>query len=143
MQGVLKSVTPVAGWFRPAFRAAVKTRKLYDAGRALGVIRSRAQREEIETFLDALGRMDFRAYLQTLQGLMSASGSDVVAQVKVPVLVLAAQNDVLVTTRQLQALAAALPRATYREFADAGHAGMLEAGVEMAAEVRKFVNGLA
>ena len=139
LRHAVAALTPIAPAFRPALRAAVRTRLLYGAGRALGVLQPLAPRDEVEVFLAALARMDLEAYLRTLQGLLQAHGSDVLPRVNVPVLILAAQKDLLMPLSQMRAMAAALPSATYVEVADAGHAGMLEAGEEMARQIRAFL----
>lgn len=135
----LAALTPVAPVLGPAFRAVVGTRLLYGAGRALGVLQPLAPREDIELFLASIARMDLSAYLRTLRGLMVAHGSDVLPRVNVPVLIIAAQKDTLMPLSQMRAMRDALPRATYVEIPDAGHAGMLEAGEKMAREIRAFL----
>jgi pimeloyl-ACP methyl ester carboxylesterase len=135
----LAAVTPLAPVFRPALRAATKTRLLYGAGRALGVLQPLAPRDDIELFLTAIAQMDLGAYLRTLSGLMDAHGSDVLPHVRVPVLIIAAQKDTLMPLSQMKALRDALPSAKYVEIPDAGHAGMLEAGEKMASEIRAFL----
>jgi pimeloyl-ACP methyl ester carboxylesterase len=139
VQRALRAFTPVAPSLRPVLRALVKTRLLYGAGRALGVLQPLAPREEIEIFLAAIAGMDLGAYLRTLSGLMAAHGSDVLPRVNVPVLIIAAQKDTMMPLSQMKRLRDALPKATYVEIPDAGHAGMLEAGEKMAREIRAFL----
>ena len=137
----LTALTPVASSFKPVLRALVNTRLLYGAGRALGVLQPLAPRDDIELCRGALAQMDLGAYLRTLSGRMKAHGSDVLPRVRVPVLILAAQKDTLMPLAQMRRLRDALPKAKYVEVADAGHAGMLEAGQTMASEIRAFLSG--
>ena len=143
LRRVVEALTPMAPVVAPAFRAAVRTRLLYGAGRALGVLQPVAPRAEIELFLSAIAAMDPSAYLRTLTGLMRAHGSDLVASIEVPVLIVAAQKDMLMPLSQMHALRDAMPKAKYVEIPDAGHAGMLEAGEKIASEIRAFLSETA
>lgn len=109
-------------------------------GRALGVLQPTAPREDVQVFLAAIAQMDLGAYLRTLRGLMEARGSDVLRRVSIPVLIVAALEDTLMPLSQMKAMRDALPNAKYVEIADAGHAGMLEAGEKIASEIRAFLS---
>jgi pimeloyl-ACP methyl ester carboxylesterase len=89
----------------------------------------------------ALTSMDPRAFWLSLRGLMAARGSDVLGRVRVPTLVAAAKHDLLIPRSQMLALHAGIPGARYVEIADAGHANLLEAGPEIAAQIRLFLRG--
>lgn len=142
VRNAVAALTPVAPYFAPVLRAVVKTRVPYEAGRLLGVLQPLAPREDIQVFLAAIAGMDLGAYLRTLRGLMDARGSDVLPKVNVPVLILAAQKDLMMPLSQMKALRDALPKAKYVEIPDAGHAGMLEAGDKMASEIRAFLTAI-
>lgn len=134
----LRKVTPAVPALQPVAARVLRSKLLYRAGRALGVLQPRAPRDDIEHMMDAMARMNLQAWVQTLDGLLGAHGSDVLPRVTVPVLIIAAQKDVLMPLKQLQRMRDALPHARFVEVAEAGHAGMLEAGDEMARAIRHF-----
>lgn len=142
MKGLRSGVarlTPFVPTLQPLIGAALTSRPVYAAGRALGVLQPRAPKDDIAFMMQGMARMNLQAWAQTLSGLLAANGSDVLPTVQVPVLIIAAAKDVLMPLAQMRRLRDALPRARYVEVADAGHAGMLEAGDEMAAEIRRFL----
>ena len=117
---------------RGFFRAATP-------GRAVGALRPRAPRSDIEEFMKALRRMSPEAYWYTLRGLAEGHAWDVVARVRVPTLIIAARDDTLVPLSEMERLRDALPHAHWMRVDDAGHAGLLEAGTEIAEAVRGFL----
>lgn len=96
-----ESLVPVVA---PLVKMALRSPLSYPFGRLLGLLRSRAPREDIAQFMEALGQMDARAYWRTLLALMNADVSDVPRQLKAPTLVIAARNDWLVPLRQMERL---------------------------------------
>lgn len=135
----VRRITPIVPTLQPALARALNARGLYALGRALGVLRPRAPRGDIDAMMQAMARMDLHAWALTLQGLLGARGSNVLPSVKVPALIIAALDDVLMPIAQMRRLRDALPKAKYVEVADAGHAGLLEAGDEIARAVRYFL----
>ena len=134
LEVVSKAVPLVA----PPLHAAITSGWAYPIGRRLGLLRARAPREDIEQFMRGLAQMDPLAYWHTLRGLSSASASDVLPKVQVPTLIVLAQHDWFVSARKRARLREGLPSAQVVEIADAGHAGLLEAGPEIAAALRAF-----
>ncbi|MBF5040959.1 alpha/beta hydrolase [Aggregicoccus sp. 17bor-14] len=141
-RGVLRALTPLVPVAAPLAQAALASPATYPVGRALGVLQPGAPREDIDTFMQALKRMDPLAYWQTLRGLLEGHASDVLPRVKVPTQIIAAANDRFVPMAELERMRQALPHARWRRIENAGHAGLLEAGPEHAAEVKDFVDGL-
>lgn len=131
--------TPVVPLLTPAFRAFVRSSLPYPAARLAGIIQPHAPKPDIDQFLAAMGRMDPIAYWRTLRALLGAHGSDVLAKVAVPVLIVAAAQDALMPLAQVQQMRAGLPHARYVEIQQAGHAGLLEKGPEMARAVRSLL----
>ncbi|RKH00743.1 alpha/beta hydrolase [Corallococcus sp. CA053C] len=140
----LRASTPLVPWVAPAVKAVIGSRFADPLARAVGALRPRAPREDIAEFLDALYRMSPQAYWRTLRGLAEGHAWDVVGSVRVPVLIIAARDDVLVPLSEVQRLHRALPQAEWLQVDDAGHAGLLEAGTEIGEAVRRFllVHGL-
>ncbi len=138
-RAALDAMTPLVPLFAPGVRALLRSGVAYPVGRALGLLRRRAPREDVDQFMAALAQMDPRAYWDTLRALMAADASDVLPTVTVPTLVVAAANDWLMPRRQVDALRERLPHAQFVEIQDAGHAGLIEAGGELAEEIRQFL----
>ncbi|RKH33148.1 alpha/beta fold hydrolase [Corallococcus praedator] len=141
---MLRAGTPWVPVVAPAVKAVIASRFADPLARAVGALRARAPREDIAEFLDALYRMSPQAYWHTLRGLTEGHAWDVVSTVSVPVLIIAARDDVLVPLSEVQRLHRALPQAEWLQVDDAGHAGLLEAGTEISEAVRCFllVHGL-
>lgn len=143
VQRAMSALTPVVPLAAPLVRWLLSSPFVYPAGRMLGLLRKRAPREDIDQFMHALCSMDTLAYWHTLRALMGARASDVLPRVKVPVLVVAASHDILVPRSEVERIREALPSARYLLVEDAGHATLLEAGPEVAAEVTRFVRKFA
>ena len=139
MAKALERLTPLVPRAAPLVHEFLSSRFAYPMGRMAGLLRARAPRADIEEFMLALQRMDPRAYWLTFRGLFEAPpSSDVLPQVSVPVQIVAAKNDTLVPLRELERMREALPQAQWVLVDDAGHAGLLEAGTEIAEIIRAF-----
>ena len=134
--------TPVVPLFAPAVKALLRSKFPYPMARFMGVLQPHAPRADIDEFLSGIADMDLVAYWRTLQGLLTAKGSDVLPQVKVPVAIIAAAKDLLMPLTQVEAMRRGLPHATYTRVEDAGHAGLVEKGSEMARAVRDLIRRL-
>ncbi|HEY8210528.1 MAG TPA: alpha/beta hydrolase [Myxococcaceae bacterium] len=139
----LRAARPLLPALRPLWRAALDARLVYPAGRLTGQLRSRADRGDIQEFMTALKRMDLGAYWGTLIALFDADSGDVLPKVKVPVMILGAENDTLIPLRQVERMRDALPHARWHLVRDAGHGTLIEAGPEIAAHVRSFLGEAA
>jgi pimeloyl-ACP methyl ester carboxylesterase len=133
------TATPFVPLSAPAVRVFLGSRLAYPAARLLGALRARAPRADIDEFLLALKRMSPEAYWSSVLGYCEGDSWDVLPQVRVPVLLIAARHDLLVPLRELVRMRQALPHAHWLLVEDAGHAGLLEAGLEMATAVRDFL----
>jgi len=139
VRGALRGARTLLPGLRPLWRAALNPRLVYPAGRLTGQLRSRAERQDIAEFMAALRRMDLGAYWGTLIALFDADAGDVLPQVKVPVLILGAENDTLIPLRQVERMRDALPHARWHLVRDAGHGTLIEAGPEIAGKIRDFL----
>jgi pimeloyl-ACP methyl ester carboxylesterase len=140
---LIGAATPLAPFLSSPVRRALKSPWVYGVGRMAGVLRARASREDVDAMMRGLAAMDFRAYLKTLVALMSANATDVVPTFDVPTLVIGAANDVFIPVEQVRAMSQKMPQARYLEVDDAGHAGLIEAGDEVASHVQQFVEAFA
>lgn len=136
----LEKLTPHVPRVAPWVHRFIASPLLYPAGRISGVLRRKAPREDVEHFMRELCRMDPMAFWQTLKGLMAVDMSAVLPTVKVPTLIVSPAKDLMVMESQVARMRRALPQAEYLRVEDAGHAGLLEAGTEVAGAVHAFVH---
>ncbi|PTL85655.1 alpha/beta fold hydrolase [Vitiosangium sp. GDMCC 1.1324] len=134
-----QALTPLVPRVAPFVHELLASRLAYPLGRATGLLRARAPRADIVEFLLALRRMDPQAFWMMMRGLVEAPPSwDVLPGVRVPTQIIAAKNDLLVPLREMTRMRERLPSAEWVLVEDAGHAGMVEAGTEIAEAVRLF-----
>lgn len=128
--------TPVVPFVAPVVQWVLRSKYPYPVARMMGLLQASASKEDIGQFLGGVASMDPSAYWRTLRGLLAARGSDVLAKINVPVLIVAAKEDLLMPMKQLEKLRRGLPRARFVLIDEAGHAGLVEKGQEMARAVR-------
>lgn len=130
---------PLVPVLSPVVHAFLASRLAYPIGRLTGALRARAPRADLDEFFAALRRMSPEAYWATLQGLTVGSSWDVLEKVQVPTQIIAAANDLLVPLRDMERMRDVVPHAQWMLVKDAGHAGLVEAGSEIADAVRSFL----
>ncbi len=138
----LRAAAPIVPALSPLARRVTKAKALFPIAQSLGAIGRDAPREEVERFFRTVGAMDLRAYWGTLESLMGARASDVLPRVRVPVLVVAPDRDVMALRGDLEALRDAIPGAQWMHIPHSSHAVLLEAGDAIAARVRDFTAAL-
>ncbi|WP_224240825.1 alpha/beta fold hydrolase [Hyalangium gracile] len=131
--------TPLVPWASPLVRAFLTSRLAYPAGRLTGTLRARAPRADLDEFFAAVHRMSPEAFWKTFQGLFEGHAWDVLARVQVPTQIIAAENDFIVPLSDMLQMRQVLPQARWLLVRDAGHAGLVEAGSEIADAVRSFL----
>jgi pimeloyl-ACP methyl ester carboxylesterase len=139
LRGALRIAAPLVPRTSPLARRVGAARALYPMARAMGAIGESAPRDQIEHFFRAVGAMDLEAYWESMRSLMEAHASDVLERVKVPVLIVAPERDVLASREDLAALRRGIPAAEWLGVPGTTHAMLLEAGDVVAATVRGFV----
>jgi pimeloyl-ACP methyl ester carboxylesterase len=134
-----RALSPLVPLVAPLVHDVLDSSLAYPLGRATGLLRARAPRADILELTQALGRMDPQAYWMMMRGLFESPPSwDVLPQVRVPTQIIAAKNDLMVPLRELERMREALPDAEWVLVEDAGHAGLVEAGTEIAESLRTF-----
>jgi pimeloyl-ACP methyl ester carboxylesterase len=134
-----RALSPLVPRVAPLVHGVLDSALAYPLGRVTGLLRARAPRADILEFTQALRRMDPRAYWMMMRGLLESPPSwDVLPRVRVPTQLIAAKNDLMVPLRELERMREALPEAEWVLVEDAGHAGLVEAGTEIAEAVRAF-----
>jgi pimeloyl-ACP methyl ester carboxylesterase len=136
----LRTLSPLVGPVAPLVHAFLGSPLSYPFGRATGLLRPRAPREDIHEFMSGLRRMDPRAFWMMMRGLVDAPSSwDMLRSLRVPTQIIAARDDLFVPLREMLRMHEELPGADWLLVEDAGHAGLLEAGAEITARVRAFL----
>jgi pimeloyl-ACP methyl ester carboxylesterase len=135
----LALLEPMALMGAPAFHALATSRLAYPIARTLRIVEPTAPREDIEGMALALTRMDARAFWSSMVSLMGAHASDVLPTVRVPTLVIGAAHDKFVPKKQIRQLETLLPDARSLMIERAGHGILVEAGPEVAAAIRRFL----
>ena len=139
MKQAVDAASPAIPVISPVARAFLASPLAYPAGRLTGTLRARAPRDDLNEFFFSLRRMSPEAYWKTLQGLMVGDAWDVLPHVQVPTQIIAAANDLIVPLSDMEQMRRALPHAQWLLVTDAGHAGLVEAGSEIAEAVRAFL----
>lgn len=143
VRAAVAAASPLVPLLSPLVQAFLRSSLPYPVGRATGVLRPHAPRQDVNDFMAGVSKMDLRAYWATLRALLSARGSDVLPRVQVPVTIVAAEDDLLMPLAQVEAMRRALPHARYVLVRDAGHAGLVEQGEQMARAVSDMLSHLA
>jgi pimeloyl-ACP methyl ester carboxylesterase len=138
----MDALTPLVPVLAPAVHALLASPLAVPAARALRLLRPRAGRADVDMLVTALRQMDPRAFWLSVRSLLEGDSSDVLPTVSVPVQVIAAAQDVMVPLGEMERLHAAIPGARFIRVEDAGHAGLVEAGVDMARALRAFLREL-
>jgi pimeloyl-ACP methyl ester carboxylesterase len=132
-------LSPLVPLVAPLVHDVLDSSLAYPLGRVTGLLRARAPRADILELTQALSRMDPQAYWLMMRGLLESPPSwDVLPQVRVPTQIVAAKNDLMVPLRELERMRDALPDSEWVLVEDAGHAGLVEAGTEIAEALRTF-----
>ena len=139
VRGALRLAAPIVPRASPIARRVAAARALFPVAQALGAIGKDAPREEVEHFFRTVGAMDLEAYWESMRSLMEAHASDVLARVKVPVLIVAPERDLLAARRDLVTLREGIPGAEWVMVPGTTHAMLLEAGGVVADRVRGFL----
>jgi pimeloyl-ACP methyl ester carboxylesterase len=139
VQGAMRLAAPIVPHASPLARRVAAAKALFPMARAVGAIGKDAPREEVEHFFRTVGAMDLEAYWESMRALMDAHASDMLGEVKVPVLIVAPERDVLAARGDLLALRDGIPGAEWVIVPRTTHAMLLEAGGVVAEKVTGFV----
>ena len=139
VRSALRVAAPLVPALSPLARRVTTSPALFPLARSVGALGAGAPRPELERFFRAVGEMDLRAYWGTLESLMEAHASDVLPTIRVPVLVVAPERDLMALRGDLAALRDGIPGAEWVLIPKTSHAVLLEAGEEIGARVRAFV----
>lgn len=139
LRALAAAMTPAVPILSPLVRAFLRSRLPIPVAKAAGVIQPHAPKEDMEQFLAGISSMDLMAYWASFRSLLAQQGSDILPHVKVPVSIVAAEDDLLMPLTQVKNLRKGLPHADFVLVSDAGHAGLVEKGPEIARAARELV----
>jgi pimeloyl-ACP methyl ester carboxylesterase len=132
--------SPVLRLAQPAVKTALRTPLTYAIARACGGLRPSCPPREFGEFVRYATEVPLDAYLQCAAGLMKHDGTDAFLEIDEPVLMLAAEHDLLIHRDDCRAFAERLPHAQFRTIRATGHASALEDAPAITASIRRFVD---
>jgi pimeloyl-ACP methyl ester carboxylesterase len=110
-----------------ALRAVIKLPGVWEAIRALGVVHpDLCPREDFEPYFEHLSQLDLRGYFALARDLFSHDASDLLEQVRVPALVVAAERDLFAPAARSREMAARIPGAELLVLREGSHAALVE-----------------
>jgi pimeloyl-ACP methyl ester carboxylesterase len=134
-----RALAPMVPKIAPLAHRLLASHLAYPFARITGLLHPSAPRADIQELTYALRRMDPRAWWLTVLGLLEAPPCwDVLSRVHVPTQIIAARDDIMVPLREMLRMREALPSARWILVGNAGHAGLIEAGTEIAEAIRAF-----
>jgi len=123
-----------------AMRAVLKLPGVWEAIRALGVVHpDLCPREDFEPYFEHLSQLDLRGYFALVRDLLSHDASDLLEQVRVPVLVVAAERDLFAPAARSREMAARIPGAELLVLREGSHAALVEQPELVALTLEKFL----
>jgi pimeloyl-ACP methyl ester carboxylesterase len=138
----LHALAPVMPRLTPLTRSLSRSKALFSLAQMMGVLSADAPRDDLEQFFRQVGAMDMRAYWGAVRALLEAHASDVLPGVRVPVLIVAAESDVLAPAGDMDLLRRWIPGAQWARIPGTGHAVLLEAGRAVGDRVERFLGEL-
>jgi pimeloyl-ACP methyl ester carboxylesterase len=96
-------------------------------------------REEFEPYFAHLSQLDLRGYFALARDLLSHDASDLLAQIAVPVLVVAGERDLFTPAARSREMAARIPGAELLVLREGSHAALVEQPELLALTLEKFL----
>ena len=123
-----------------ALRAVIKWPGVWEAVKALGIVHpDLCPREDFEPYFEHLSQLDLRGYFALARDLLSHDASELLPDVRVPVLVVAGERDLFAPLERSQEMAARIPGAQLLVLRQGSHAAMVEQPELLALSLEKFL----
>ncbi len=132
---------PVLSIIQPFSKAALRSSMTWRLARSAGFIDPHCPREEFLEFVRYATDVPLDAYLGCCAGLLEHDATDVFESIRQPVLMLAAEGDVLISAKECRDFAERLPHARFESLRYASHASSIEYGTYVAGRIRRFLDG--
>jgi pimeloyl-ACP methyl ester carboxylesterase len=127
-----------------ALRAVIALPGVWEAFKALGLVHpDLCPKEAFEPYFEHLAALDLRGYFALARDLLSHDASDLLAQIRVPVLVVAGERDLFAPMQRSREMAARIPGAQLLVLREGTHAAMVEQPELVALSVEKFLRAHA
>jgi pimeloyl-ACP methyl ester carboxylesterase len=127
-----------------AVRAVIALPGVWEAFKALGLVHpDLCPKEAFEPYFEHLAALDLRGYFALARDLLSHDASDLLAQIRVPVLVVAGERDLFAPVQRSREMAARIPGAQLLVLREGTHAAMVEQPELVALSVEKFLRAHA
>ncbi len=125
-------------------RAVLRLPGVWEAVRALGIVHpDLCPREEFEPYFEHLSQLDLRGYFALARDLLSHDASDLLGQVRVPTLVVAAERDLFAPAARSREMAAKIEGAELLVLREGSHAALVEQPELVALTLEKFLGAVA
>jgi pimeloyl-ACP methyl ester carboxylesterase len=136
---VQRWVQRVPGVVNRVTRALVPTRLAYEIAARLEIRRELVEPDDFMPYLEGLARMDVRLFLAMLAEAGRHSAEDLLAEIAVPVLVVAGARDGFTPPARSRAIAEAIPRARLLVVEHGSHTAPIERPELVGAAVREHL----
>ncbi len=123
-----------------ALRTALRLPGAWETVRALGFVHpDLCPKEEFEPYFEHLSQLDLRGYFALARDLLSHDASDLLEQIRVPTLVVAAERDLFTPAARSKEMAARIPGAELLVLRAGSHAALIEQPELVALTLEKFL----
>jgi pimeloyl-ACP methyl ester carboxylesterase len=127
-----------------ALRAVIALPGVWEAFKALGLVHpDLCPKEAFEPYFEHLAALDLRGYFALARDLLSHDASDLLEQIRVPVLVVAGERDLFAPVQRSREMATRIPGAQLLVLREGTHAAMVEQPELVALSVEKFLRAHA
>ena len=123
---IQKWIHRVPGVINRVTRLVLPTRIAYEIASRLEIRRELVEPDDFMPYLEGMARIDSRLFLAMLSAAGSHSADDLLPEVAVPTLVIAAERDGFTPPERGRAMAAAIPAAELLEIPNASHTAPIE-----------------
>jgi pimeloyl-ACP methyl ester carboxylesterase len=123
-----------------ALRGVLRLPGVWEAVRALGMVHpDLCPKEDFEPYFEHLSQLDLRGYFALARDLLSHDASDLLEQIRLPVLVVAGERDLFTPIARSREMAARIPGAELLVLREGSHAAMVEQPELLALTLEKFL----
>jgi pimeloyl-ACP methyl ester carboxylesterase len=122
-------------------RTVLKVPGVWEAVKALGIVHpDLCPREEFDPYFAHLAQLDLRGYFALARDLLSHDASDLLAQIDVPVLVVAGERDLFTPLQRSKEMAEKIRGAEILVLREGSHAALVEQPELIALTLEKFLD---
>ncbi|HEU4733918.1 MAG TPA: alpha/beta hydrolase [Kofleriaceae bacterium] len=136
---IQKLIHRAPGVINRVTRAVLPTRLAYEVASRLEIRRELIEPGDFMPYLEGMARIDARLFVAMLASAGSHSADDLLPQVNVPTLVVAAGRDGFTPPGRSRAIAAAIPHAELLEIPNASHTAPIEHPQLVSFTIRDFL----